>query len=187
MRVFILFVSAAFYINCSLSNGQSVECIKTGGIFKTTGSYFHNQYSDSVCLDNKKNSIHKGYSYNLVIRADGNKTTFKCNEIYGYYDGKDTYRYFKTNGIKGPKGYFKIEDTSGLIIYSQIHYYFRHRSIDYYYSKGLGDPINILDIKSLKSDFDNTDFFKWANELKTLNQKNGSVFFVNELYKKYIR
>jgi hypothetical protein len=113
-----------------------MECRKKGGVFKTYQAYLQKQYDNSVCLDNKKNAIYSISSNKLVLRSEGNKSVFKHQDIYGYFDGESTYRYFINTGAKGAKGYFRIEDTSGLIIYSQKHHHFRNNSIGFYYSIG---------------------------------------------------
>lgn len=187
MKTTFLFGWILLLMCLPVSYGQSARCKKIGGIYKSSDSYIQNHCSDTVCLDKKKNYIHEGFSNKVVIRADGIKSTLKGSEVYGYFDGNNTFRYFKTNEIKGPKGYFKIEDTSGLVIYSQINHYFRHSSISYFYSKGLNDPIKILDIKNLTSDFNNIDFINWVKELKSLNQKIDDIFLVNELYHRFIQ
>ncbi len=187
MKTLLISILTFLHISFSYSQGHKVDCKKMGGVFKKYDSYLQNRYSDSVCLDNKRNSIYQGWSDKLIIKSEGKKSTFKPGEIYAYFDGEHTYRYFDTTVGINPKGYFNIEDTSGLVIYSQKHYYFRQISTNYYYSKGLDDPIKLLDIENLRSDFNNTDFINWVNQLKSLNFKNGSVFLVNELYKRYIR
>ena len=183
----ILFISLAFlFISISLTKGQPVECKKTGGIFKTHDSYIQNQYSDSVCLDNKKNTIKQVNSNKVVMKSNGNKLIINAGEIYGFFNGENAFRYFKIKGSHSPKGYFKVEDTSGLIIYSQTHHHFRDISTKYYYSKGLNDSIRFLNINNLESDFKNADFIKWVKELRSLIDKDRNAFIINELYKKYI-
>ena len=173
MRIVIIITLLFFKISASFpQEQQSGECKKTGGIFKTSDAYIQNQYSGSVCLDNKRNAIKQGFSNKVVMKSDGNKLIINAGEIYGFFNGENAFRYFKTKGSHYPKGYFKIEDTSGLIIYSQIHHHFRDISTKYYYSKGLNDSIMLLSINNLKSDFKNTDFIKWVNELKSPKKNN---------------
>lgn len=191
-KIFILPVVFLFFAFSYFKN-STTDCKKWAGIYKTFSNYTQKQYSDSVCLDIKGNSVYQGSLYNLILKSNRQKTTFNPGEVYGYFDGENTFRYFETNGAMSPYGFFLIKDTSGLIIYSQKHHSYRHSSTGYYYSKTMNDTIKILNIKNLETDFANMTFLAEVKGLvESLKNKNTekamvSIREINAIYKKHNR
>jgi hypothetical protein len=167
----------------------NTECKKWAGVYKTYSIYCQRQYSDSVCLDIKGNSINIGSLNKIIINSNGQKKIFNPGEIFGYFDGENTFRYFETSGAMSPSGFFLIKDTSGLIIYSQKQRSYKHSTTGYYYSKNLNDTIKILNVKNLVADFGNDPFVALVETLKNKNEEKAraSIREINLIYQKYNR
>jgi len=166
------------------------NCKKTGGIYKTFKS-FHNAPSNIICLDTNSNKLYIGSFDRLIIKSNRSKTIFKPGEIYGFYKGDKIFRFFEEKGATKLYGYFNIKDTSGLVVYARKSRGYKHSSIRYYYSKTLNEPIKILNMKNLESDFNNPDFIlevkSLVENLINQNSKNAdeSIHKINIAYKKY--
>lgn len=187
MKTIFISILAFLFLCFSFTEKQPAECKKWGGIYKTSNSYLQKQPSDSVCLEQKGNSIYQGSLNKIVIKSGKEKTTFNPGDVFAYFDGDNTYRYFETTGVMSPYGYFKIEDTLGLTIYSQKHRSYRHSSTVHYYSKDINSTIKLLTVSNLEQDFKNEDFINDIKKLKTLTEMSGDTFEVNIAYKKHFR
>jgi hypothetical protein len=187
MRNISILIFAFLAFGFSITEKKPAECKKWGGVYKSPSSYLQKQLSDSVCIENKGNSIYEGILNKIVIKNGKEKMIFKPGDIFAYSDGENIYRYFETTGAMSPYGYFKIEDTLGLIIYSQIHRSYRHSSRGYYYSVGINDSIKILSVSNLEQDFKNDEFISEIKKLKNLTDKSGDSFEVNIAFKRHFR
>lgn len=187
MRTIFISVLGILFLCFSITEKQSTECKKWGGVYKTPNSYLQKQLSDSVCLAQKGNSIYQGSLNKIVIKSGKEKSTFNPGDIFAYFDGENSYRYFETTGAMSPYGYFKIEDTLGLTIYSQKHRSYRHSSTAYYYSKDINSTIKLLTVSNLEQDFKNDEFINEIKKLKNLTDKSGDTFEINIAYKKHFR
>ncbi len=187
MKAILMLIFPFLFFCFSIDENQSSECEKWGGVYKTPNSYLKNQLSDSVCVSKKGNTIYQGSLNKIVIKSDNEKTTFNPGDIFAYFDGKNIYRYFETSGAMSPYGYFKIEDTCGLTIYSQKHRSYRHSSTAYYYSKDVNAPLKLLTVSNIEKDFTKKEFIDEIKEIKNLTNKSGNTFEVNIIYKKHFR
>ena len=187
MRNISILLFAFFVFGFSVIEKQPTECKKWGGVYKSPNSYLQKQLSDSVCIENKGNSIYEGVLNKIVIKTGKEKMIFNPGVIFAYSDGENIFRYFETTGAMSAYGYFKIEDTLGLIIYSQKHHSYRHSSTAYYYSKEINASIKLLTISNLEQDFKNDEFIKEIKKLKNLTSKFDETIAINIVYKKHFR
>ncbi|MCC7333223.1 MAG: hypothetical protein IT232_11525 [Flavobacteriales bacterium] len=187
MRNISILLFAFLVFGFSITEKQPTECKKWGGVYKSPDSYLKKQLSDSVCIENKGNSVYEGLLNKIVIKTGKEKITFNPGDIFAYSDGANIYRYFETTGAMSAYGYFKIEDTLGLIIYSQIHRSYRHSSTAYYYSKDINASIKLLTVSNLEQDFKNDEFINEIKKLKNITDKSGVTFEVNISYRKHFR
>lgn len=187
MRNLLILLFAFLVFGFKINEKQPTECKKWGGVYKSLNTFLKKQLSDSVCIENKGNSVYEGLLNKIVIKIGKEKMTFNPGDIFAYSDGENNYRFFETTGAMSAYGYFKIEDTSGLILYSQIHFSYRHSSTAYYYSKDLNTSIKLLTVSNLDKDFKNDEFISEIKKLKNITNKSGVSFEVNTLYKKHFR
>ncbi len=178
----LLFFSLLF---SSLSFAQKdTSCSRRAGVYKNYSDFILNNFSDSICLNNKGDNIRLGN--NSVIKMSssaGDKKTYPLGEIFAYCDGKDKYRYFYDDKNEGGLlGYFKIENEKGIIIYSQWNL---HGGTTYYFSKDFESPVKTLSKLNIERDYTNEDFIKEIKGLKELNKKRESALQLSSLYNKY--
>lgn len=168
------------------------HCQKSAYVYKSYVDYSTNNLSESISLDNKKNKIIRSSFERLVVKSDGKKTIYKPGELYGYFDGAFLYRYFNMDGSLSNYGYFKVRDTTGLIFYSQRHFNGYSNNTYYYYSRSMNDPIKYLNMKNLKSEYNNTDFLNQieskVNKIKNMNPEKASLMLkeINAAYNTFI-
>lgn len=148
----------------------------------TSESFKKNFYSDSICLDNKKNKIRLRSFYNVFVILNRHKTKYKAGSIYGFFDGSNKYRYAADRGVLKFNGYFKLLDDNGLIIYS---YHNSGHTTFYFYSKDTDSAIKSLTAKNIEFDFQNIDFITEVKNLKDITKKVDDTFLINNIYNKY--
>jgi len=187
MKTIFISISTLLFLCFTIAQKQPSECKKWGGIYKTIDSYLQKQLSDSVCMEQKGNSIYQSSLNKIVIKSGKEKLTFNPGDIFAYFDGENVYRYFETSVAMSAYGYFKIEDTLGLVIYSQKHRNYRHSLTVYYYSKDINASIKLLTVSNLEQDFKNDSFITEIKKIKNLADKSGNTFEVNRVYKKHFR
>lgn len=159
-------------------------CITKAGVYTDFSAFSANTYSDSICLNTKGDKLKLGNNSIVKIQTiNGYKKNYKLGEIYGYFDGKDKYRYYYDDKNEaGLLGYFKIESQKGIIIYSN---WALHGGTTYYYSTELDTPLKTLNYKNLIRDFTNENFNKELRALKETSKKKESALQVSALYNKY--
>jgi hypothetical protein len=193
MRTIYILIFAFLVFGFSIVEKYPTECKKWGGVYLSSNSYLQKQLSDSVCVADKRVCVYEGTLNKIVIKTGKEKRIFNPGEIFAYSDGENIYRYFQTSETMSPYGYFKIEDTSGLIIYSQKHFSYRHSSTGYYYSESINGLIKILNIKNLETDFANLTFVAEVKSLveslknKSTEKAMVSIREINAIFKKHNR
>jgi hypothetical protein len=115
----------------------------------------------------------------MVRQVDGAKRYYAQNEVWGYED-KDCYVYRNFD-----HRFFKVEEDSGLILYSTKDYGYKIYFTHYYFSKAPEAPIYTLNWKNIKKQFkDNPCFLekleglKWYEDYADWDKNNAAYKFV---------
>ncbi|CAN5203366.1 hypothetical protein BH09BAC3_BH09BAC3_03230 [soil metagenome] len=183
MNLLKLVFTVLFYLAVSIpfSYGQ------LAGIYLSKEDFNSNSIS-TYAVDGGK--LRRGVNGSLVLVDEiGNQSIFKREEIYGYQNGNDVYRNFcKGDNFKNC-GFYKIEDESGIIVYSKPANAPRTGiQIEYYYSLNRDTQIKSFTRMSLLEDFAlNRSFTDYL--LKTpvdkLKQRSHGRFIINVAYNKF--
>ena len=135
--------------------------------------------------------LRRGVNGSLVLVDEvGNQSIFKKQKVYGYRNGNDVYRSFCKGNMFKNCGYYKIEDESGLIVYSKPSHAPRvGTQIEYYYSLTRDTPIKSFTRINLLEDFAlNRPFADYLlkTPLDKLKQASHGRFVINEVYNKFV-
>ncbi len=175
----LFFITISIYTNAQ----NATPCAHKAGVFFSLEAFLSNTYSDSICLDNNNSKIKQGNNQLIILTSPAGKKTYKLAELIGYFDGKNKFKYFYDEKSEDAYfGYFKIEETKGLIIYSQ---WYIHGGPIFFYSKDFESPIKLLNKRNLEKDFTKEEFVKELNPLADMQNKKKVALQVNVVYEKF--
>jgi hypothetical protein len=187
ITAFLMFIASIS--GFSQADKNNITCNNIDGVYLTATDFISNTFSDSLCVDYKKNRLVIGWAGEVKLKEDSIKRVYKFDAVFGYTTLGKKYRLKKgVNGSYNYKGIFKVVDTNGLIIYNQKHV--GHVGYRYFYSKGINGKIKLLRLRYLKKDFPNQKEFltQVKNYRSDLWRKNkNQITKINELFGKYIQ
>lgn len=183
MKKKLLFPAFCLLLLQSTYAQESSACGHWAGVFFTSETFLTNTFSDSICMDKKGNAVWVGNNSIVNMDSESGKKKFKLGQLTGYHDGANKYKYFYDEKDEdGYFGYFKIEQSQTLIIYSQ---WYLHGGDIFFYSKGMEGAIRVLTKKNLQRDFANEDFIKEIKNLGNTERSREAALKVNEMVQKY--
>ncbi|SKC83603.1 efflux RND transporter permease subunit [Ohtaekwangia koreensis] len=128
-------------------------------IFKTEHEFVHNIPSrifttvDSEAVRLKPNA-------DIVIHSMEGIELFNYESVYGYTNNTNRYRAFGKKGILSFYGYYKIIDTTGIVLYSRKIYHRKGGPAEnYFFSKSIHDQVYPLTLRKLKKTFQGNPTF----------------------------
>lgn len=139
-----------------------------------------------IGLQLEKTKIASNELREIHISPIRDKETGRINQICYELGNKDSnkIRYYEAPYDELPFGYFKIIDTSAIIVYSQIAYHKRYGGyLKYYYSLNSKSRIHELSVENLEVDFtDNKKFLRLAkNNENSLAKIVNGITVINKL------
>lgn len=175
MKFKILNPITYFLIVISLFNFYEIN------IFSQTGL----QSEKTKIVSNELLEIH-------ISKPIRDKETARIYQIYNVLGNKDSskIRYYEAPYDELPFGYFKIIDTSAIIVYTQIAYHKRYGGyLKYYYSLNSKSRIHELSVENLVVDFtDNNKFLRLAkNNENSLAKIVNGITVVNKLFNESLK
>jgi hypothetical protein len=160
----------------TISKAQS----QNGGLFLSADDFQKRAYSVEV----GDGTISIGSSNAIVVKDENGKKKYPFESVVGYSYKGELFRAYGKKSTFGNYGYFKVEDQSGLIIYSHPVYVPKSGVVQaYYYSLSTFDPIKELNRKNLMQDFAlNREMVAFLLETRNhkLHEKIRGKFAVNE-------
>lgn len=176
-----------------------------GALYATVKEFIANE--PSFVVPKKSGNYFKVNIANdkVSLKKDNTTKEYAPGSIYGYFDGRNKYRYYKTDNPLHT-GYFKIVELGQIIIYEKLVYYVSkpiafgskgHRGLvrEVFYSLTLDSPIKELNHNNLINDFkDNPVALAEINAVNNsckscLSKQKADGYFVNttlnELAKKH--
>lgn len=170
MKVNIIFAicTALQLIHVSIFS-QDNQCIGAG-VYLTYDGFVNNKLSNKVNFNQQGSKFKFAFpnwyprSTIKIITSDTTKywqrssIKFKPGSVYGYYKYGKKYRYFETNEIFSPRGYFEvIKAMKGLIVYKQYtqHSQSHFNDYHYYYSIDFKSAVKPMNRKNLAADINN--------------------------------
>lgn len=130
---------------------QSFDSLEKGsGIYLTESDLLKNKVS-LYAKDDGFNYLERSLDDVILMRA-GKKFKLSKGSFFGYSKQGARYRFYQNDAKFFPTyGYYKIEEQSGVVIYSkEVTAHKTGTHTWYYYSETLGSPVRKLSLKSLK-------------------------------------
>ena len=174
LKLMILVPFMAFFIQNAAANGQSA------GLYLTLQDYMNHKLSYTTVGNDKLKVSGLFGSSTVVLTHDGKKQVFAKSEIFGYSkDGQD-YRFF--NNVE-----YRILSAKGFLIYSRSTLVQQGKgpkpTEQYYFSSGLSDPIQPLNIANIKGVYAKYPKFTYAVERQFKN--DGDLVAYDSYNKQY--
>ncbi len=153
---------------------------QSGGLFLSAADFQKHVYSVEVA----DGTISIGSSNAIVVKDENGKKKYPFESVVGYSYNGELFRAYGKKSTFGNYGYFKVEDQSGVVIYSHPVYVPKTGVVQaYYYSLSVFDPIKELNRKNLMQDFAlNREMVAFLLETRNhkLQEKVNGKFAVNE-------
>ena len=192
-KAFILLLGLPILFSFTL---QSTKSKKSIGIYKTYIDFFKEHDDHKL----KKGAIYKNpLSEQLKIKTPDSTYTIEPGSIFGYFDGKDKYRYYY-DGITSHGGYYKIKEVGQFIIYEKVinHKATRGSKLKgpvkhIYFSKEMNSPIKELNYANLTEEYkDNPEVLYVVSKIgpkckNCYTKKTKKGYFINYEVSKYIK
>ena len=173
-KLMILVPFMAFFIQSAVANGQSA------GLYLTLQDYMNHKLSYATVGNDKLKVSGLLGSNTVVLTHDGKKQIFVKSDIFGYSkDGLD-FRFFKN-------AEYRIVSSQGILIYTRTTLVQQGKGPkpieQYYFSSGLSDPIQPLNIANIKGVYAKHPKFTYAVE--SLFKNDGDLGAYDSYNKQY--
>lgn len=143
MKCLIFPISLLFLLSISLQSQSQDQ--RANGAFSSRDKFMERIVTDS---SDRAFINHKG---ELVLVRNGHSTFLKPAQTFGFRQGNSTYRAFTDHRkIFSLTGFYRIEKTGDLIIYSQRGTYKTAGKRFYYFSQSIDSPIYRMTRRNLK-------------------------------------
>ncbi|MFT4062865.1 MAG: hypothetical protein QM642_10975 [Edaphocola sp.] len=188
MRNLFVLLSLLFLPAFSIyaKNPVGIEPVK---LYADYDGFRANNYVDSFGIGST-NRVREAYWW-LTVTKGGQKQRYKNGTLWGYANGDTLHRYYDEHTTLGAYGYYRVIDTSGLVVYTKEErggYRMSGTAVSYYYSKGLNAPLRRLRLNNLQADFPNQSFAQQIAGLKNLGEKDkDGRLKVNVIYQSVFR
>ena len=158
---------------------------QSGGLFLSADDFQKRTYSVEVV----DGTISIGTANSLVVKDENGKKKYPFENVVGYSYNGELFRAYGKKSTFGNYGFYKIEDQSGLIIYSHPVFVPKSGVVQaYYYSLSYHSPIKELSRKNLMQDFVfNKEMLSYLIETRNskLMEKVHGKFAVNEAMERF--
>lgn len=166
------FFSILFFFGCLTAVSQSDEKKITGGIFSSYENFMKNEYSIVTQKGNGR-LVKNNLTEAIKIKTKDSTYHYALGSIYGYFDGRDKYRFFKSTENSLYSGYFKIKEVGQFIVYEKVIYHKATKG-----SKLKGPVRHVFFSKEFNSAIKELNFNNLTEEFKNVPE---ILYFVNKV------
>jgi hypothetical protein len=158
------------------------------GVYLNFADFIKNRVVQKINTDREGYDIKIKMNDAVKITTPDTLIQYKGGSIFGYYVCGNRYRYSPGNELNAPEDFYKIEDTTGLILYSSVFF----GGAEFFYSLNFSSPIHRLSKIHLRKDFSHSpEFISEIKKVKSLYglsvKDDKGTFILNTIYNRTVK
>lgn len=168
-KIFSLYSTVFFFINFNIvAQTKKIQ----SGVFFNYIDFLKNECNVFV-LKGEGKFVKNTLNERIKIKSKDSTFSYLPGQLFGFYDGKYKYRYWKSSENALYSGYFKIKEVGQFIVYEKVIY---HKSTKG--SKLKGPVMHVFFSKEFNSAIKELNFNNLTEEFKNVPE---ILYFVNKI------